>query len=308
VLVGGGQMDEIMKQKVENDAAAYLRSIAAKRGRNAELAEKGILESKSFSEAEALEQKLIDVVAGSPEELAAKLDGRKIKRFQGDEVTLRLAGPRFDPIEPTARQRFLTRIVEPNLALILMAVGILGLYVEFSQPGLILPGVVGGICLILGLFAFSLLPINWTGAALILLAFVLFALEVKFVSHGILAGGGIVSLILGALILVNSPVPEMRVRLMTALSVAIPLGVITVFLLQLALRAQQAKVVTGAAGLIDEVGTAQSDLEPGTPGQVFVAGEIWQAVSAAPAAKGAAVRVRAVQGLRLKVEPVDTSG
>jgi len=303
VLITGGQMDEVMKKKVENDAAAYLRSIAAQRGRNPELAEKGVLESRSFSEREALKEHLIDVIAASPEELLQKLDGRPVRRFQGDTVTLHLAGATIEPVEPSARQRFLSRIVEPNIALVLLALGALGLYVEFTHPGLIAPGVAGAILLIMGMFAFSLLPINWTGALLIVCAFIFFVLEAKFISHGVLTAGGIVSLVLGSLILVNSPVPEMRVNLLTALSVAIPFGLITVFLLRLAIQSQRAKVVTGAAGLLDEIGTAQSDLAP--EGQVFVQGEIWKAVSATPVLRGGHVKVRAVEGLKLRVEPVE---
>ncbi len=303
VMLGGGKMDDVMKQKVENDAAAYLRSIAGKRGRNIELAEKGVLESKSFSETEALGNKLIDVIAASPEELFRKLDGRTIKRFQGDEKVLHLAGARLDPVLPNARQRFLARIIDPNLALVMLALGALGLYVEFTHPGLILPGVAGAILVVLALFSFSLLPINWTGAVLIVLAFAFFILEAKLMSHGILAAGGILSMILGALILINAPVPEMRVRLATALAVSIPLGVITVFLLRLALKAWRAKVVTGAAGLLDEVGTAQTDLSP--EGKIFVHGEIWNAVSSVPVSRGKQVRVYAIEGLKLRVKPVE---
>lgn len=303
VLITGGQMDEVMKKKVENDAAAYLRSIASQRGRNPELAEKGVLESRSFSEQEALKEHLIDVIAATPEELLQKLDGRQVRRFQGDTVTLKLAGATIQPIERSARQRFLSRIVEPNIALVLLALGALGLYVEFSHPGLIAPGVAGSILLIMGMFAFSLLPINWTGALLIACAFVFFILEAKFISHGVLTAGGIISLVLGSLILVNSPVPEMRVHWLTAFSVAIPFGLITVFLLRLAIQSQRAKVVTGAAGLLDEIGTVQTDLSP--EGQVFVQGEIWKAVSATPVPRGGHVRVRAVEGLKLRVEPVE---
>lgn len=304
VLITGGKMDEVMKQKIENDAAAYLRSIAGQRGRNAELAEKGVLESKSFSEQEALKERLIDVIAASPEELLQKLDGRQVRRFQGDTITLKLAGAAIQPVEPSARQRFLGRIVEPNIALVLLALGALGLYVEFTHPGLIAPGVAGAILLIMGMFAFSLLPINWTGALLIVCAFVFFILEANFTSHGILTAGGIISLVLGSMILVNSPVPEMRVHWATALSVAIPFGLISVFLLRLAIQSQRAKVVTGSAGLLDEIGTVQTDLAP--EGQVFVQGEIWKAVSATPVMRGGQVRVRAVEGLKLRVEPVES--
>lgn len=301
VLIGGAKMDDLMKQKVEQDAAAYIRSIAGKRGRNAQLAEKGVLESKSFTETEALQNNLINLVADSPQDLLNKLDGKTIQRFDGQSVTLRLAGAQLVDYQPSARFRLLRPIIDPNIAFILLALGALGLYIEFSHPGLIVPGVAGGIMLVLGMFAFSLLPIKWTGAVLIILAFVFFVLEAKFMSHGVLAAGGVLSMILGAHILIDSPIPEMRVKLVTALSVALPLGLITVFLLRLAFKAWKSKVMTGEAGLLDEVGTAQTDLAP--EGKVFIHGEIWNAVSSAPVARGARVRVRAVDGLLLKVEP-----
>lgn len=301
VLIGGGKMDEVMKQKVEQDASAYIRSIAGKRGRNAALAEKGVLESKSFTETEALENKLIDLIAESPGDLIAKLDGKTIRRFDGQQATLRLAGALFVDYEPSARYRFLRRIIDPNIAFILLALGALGLYVEFSHPGLIGPGVAGAIMLVLGMFALSLLPINWTGAVLIILAFVFFALEAKFMSHGVLAAGGILSMVIGAIILVDTPIPEMKVKLVTALSVAVPLGLITVFLLRLAIQAWNSKVVTGEAGLLDELGTAQTDLAP--DGKIYIHGEIWNAVSSTPVPRGARVRVRSIEGLRLQVEP-----
>ncbi len=300
VLIGG-KMDELMKQKVEQDAAAYLRSIAAKRGRNAQLAEKGVLESKSFTETEALQNNLIDLIAGSPRELFEKLEGKTIKRFDGRTVRLRLAGATIVDFEPTVRYRFLRHIIDPNVAFVLLALGALGLYVEFTHPGLILPGVFGALLLLLGMFALSLLPINWIGALLIVLAFLFFVLEAKFMSHGVLTVGGILAMILGALFLVDTPIPEMRVKLLTALSVAVPLGLITVFLVRLAIKAWKGKVTTGDAGLLDMIGTAQTDLSP--EGKIYVHGEIWNAVSSAPVPRGARVRVRAIEGLRLRVDP-----
>ena len=301
VLIGGQKMDELLRQKVEQDAAAYIRSIAGKRGRNAQLAEKGVLESKSFTETEALDNRLIEVIADSPEELLNKLDGRTIKRFGGQSVTLELAGAHLVTYQPSTRYNFLRRIIDPNIAFILLALGALGLYVEFSNPGLIVPGVAGGILLLMGMFALSLLPINWTGAMLIILAFAFFLLEAKLMSHGVLAAGGILSMILGALILVDSPIPELRIKLVTALSVALPLGLITVFLLRLAFKAWRSKVVTGDAGLLDDVGTARTDLTP--EGKIFIQGEIWSAVCSSPVLRGGRVRVRAIEGLLLRVEP-----
>jgi membrane-bound serine protease (ClpP class) len=307
VFMSGKEMDPVMKQKVENDASAYLRSFATARGRNPDLAVKGIIDSRSFSEAEALESKMIDLIAASPEELIEKLDGRTIRRFGGAQVTLHLTGAKLEPFEPSTRQSFLFKIIEPNIALVLAAVGVLGIFFEFNHPGMVVPGVVGAIALILGLYAFTILPINLAGALLIVLALTLFVLEAKVMSHGILAVGGIVALVLGAVILIDSPIPEMRVRLSTALAIAIPLGVITVFLLRLALAARKAKVVTGAAGLLGDVGEVHEDFHQegtGYSGQIFVQGEIWRAASAVPVARGVRVRVQAVEGLRLRVEPV----
>jgi membrane-bound serine protease (ClpP class) len=297
----GGPMDDVMKQKVENDAAAYLRSIAAKRGRNVVLAEKGVIESKSFTEDEALQGDLIDFVAASRAELFEKLDGFTITRFDGSKQVLHLAGAQVETYDPTFRQRFLSRIMEPNIAFLLLILGLLGLYVEFSNPGLILPGVAGGIALILGLFALSALPLNWAGAALIALAITFFVLEAKFVSHGVLAGAGVVSMVLGALMLINAKLPGGTIALATALSVTIPFALITVFLLRLVIRARRMKIATGTTGLVGEIGRVESPLAP--QGTIYVHGELWSAVSPEPLPKGTVVRVRAVDGMTLDVEP-----
>jgi membrane-bound serine protease (ClpP class) len=307
VFMSGQEMTETMKKKVENDSSAYLRSFTAPRNRNPEMAVTGIIESRSFSENEALSNHLIDLLAASPEELLKKLDGREIKRFGGQTVVLHLDGAQLVPMEPSARQSFLSSVIEPNIALVLMAVGALGIFVEFNHPGMIVPGVAGAIALLLGLFAITILPVNLTGALLILLAFTLFILEAKIMSHGILAIGGIISMVLGAVILIDSPIPEMRVRLGTALAIALPMAVITVFLLRLAMKARAAKVVTGAAGLLDEIGEAQEDFAPeaaGFGGQIFIDGEIWRGHSTVPVARGAKLRVHAVERLRLQVVPV----
>jgi membrane-bound serine protease (ClpP class) len=301
VMLGGEAMDDVMKQKVEQDAAAYLRSIAGKRERNAQVAEQAVLQSKSFTETEALQNKLINLIAASPEELLRKVDGTTVKRFDGSDVTLEVGKARIVEYQAGARYNFLSHIIDPNIAFILLALGALGLYVEFTHPGWVVPGVIGAIILVLGLFALSLLPINWAGALLIGLAFAFFILEAKFMTHGVLAAGGMAAMILGALILVNASAPELRIRLVTALSVAIPFGLITVFLLRLALRAWRSKVVTGEAGLLDEVGTAQTELNP--QGKIYIHGEIWNAVSDKTIPRGAQVRVVAVEGLRLRVEP-----
>jgi membrane-bound serine protease (ClpP class) len=286
---------------MESDAAANLRSLAGKRGRNAELAQKAVLEAKSFTETEALQNKLIDLVAASEKELLEKLEGRVVERFDGRKQTLRLAGASVVEYKPTIREEIIAAIADPNMAFIILILGALGIYVEFTSPGLIAPGVIGAICVLLGLSALSVLPINWLGVALLVLALTLFVLEAKFVSHGILGGGGVLAMVLGALLLVDGP-PELRIRLVTALSVALPFAAITMFLVTLVVRARSNKVVTGQAGMVGETGVAHTPLAP--EGKVFVHGEYWDAIATGPVDAGAAVKVVAVEGLRLTVEPV----
>jgi membrane-bound serine protease (ClpP class) len=297
----GSQMDAVMKQKVENDASAYLRSICRKRGRNSQLAETAVRESKSFTESEALDQKLVDLVAPGEKQLLAELDGRTVTRFDGTVTTLHTAGGQIVEYRPTLRQRLISAIADPNIALILLVVGALGIYIEFTSPGVIAPGVFGGILVLLGLSAISVLPINWLGAALLLLAFTLFALEVKFTSHGVLGAGGALAMVLGAVMLVDSPIPELRIHWLTALAVSLPFSAITVFLLTIAVRARRNKVETGVEGMIGQTGQALTGLSPA--GKVFVRGEYWDAVAAQPVAAGAHVKVTAIDRLTLTVEP-----
>jgi membrane-bound serine protease (ClpP class) len=297
----GGQMDAIEKQKVENDAAAYMRSISTKRERNSTLAESAVRESKSFTEKEALDQHLIDLVAPSEQELVKALDGREITRFSGARQTLHTAGSTIEEYEKTLRQRIIAAIADPNIALILLVLGALGIYAEFSSPGLIAPGVVGVILLLLGLSALSVLPINWLGAALLLTAVALFVLEAKFTSHGILGLGGAVAMVLGAVLLVNGPIPEMRVHWGTAIGLALPFSIITVMLVSLAIRARRNKVQTGAEAMIGSMGSAVTELSP--EGKILVRGEYWNAVAAEPVPAGAHVRVTAIHNLKLTVEP-----
>jgi membrane-bound serine protease (ClpP class) len=298
----GAEMDPVMKQKVENDAAAYLRSICSKRGRNSALAETAVRESKSFTEREALEQHLVELVEPNEQALLRALDGRTVTRFDGSTQTLHTAGAVIEVYEKSLRQKIMAAIADPNIALILLVIGALGIYVEFSSPGLVAPGVLGSILVLLGLSALSVLPINWLGAALMLLAFTLFVLEVKFTSHGILGVGGAVSLVLGAVMLIDSPAPEMRIHWATAIGLALPFSAITVFLLSLAWRARQNKVETGREGMIGQLGAAITELKP--DGKVFVHGEYWDAVSTLPLPAGARVRVTAIDRLKLTVEPV----
>jgi membrane-bound serine protease (ClpP class) len=298
----GGEMDAVMAQKVENDAAAGLRSLCAKRGRNCELAETTVRQSKSFTEREALDQNLVDLIAASDQQLLVSLDGRTVTRTDGRVVTLHTAGAEIEVYQETLRQRIVSSIADPNIALVLLVIGALAIYLEFNSPGLIVPGVVGAILVLLGLSAISVLPINWLGAALLLSAFAMFVLEAKFAAHGILGTGGAVAMVLGAVMLVDSPLPEMRVHWGTAIALALPFSAITVFLLSLAVRARRGKVETGSEGMIGETGDVITELAP--EGKIFVHGEYWDAVSAQPVAAGARVRVTAIEKLKLTVEPI----
>jgi membrane-bound serine protease (ClpP class) len=301
VSLGGGKMDDIMKTKIENDSAALMRSVVAKRGRNVDVAESAVRESKSFTEQEALSQKLIDYVASSEEDLFRQMQGKPIKRFDGKTVTLDLVGQPVRPFSLTLREEILAYLMDPNVAFILLAIGALALYAEFNHPGAVIPGTVGIIFILLAVFALNLLPTRFAAVVMIFAAFVLFALEAKFMTHGVLTIGGIVMLTLGGLLLVDAPIPEMRVHLLTALAVSIPLGLITAFLMRIAWKARANKVVTGVQGMIGEVGTAQTALSP--QGKVFIRGELWNATSSSNVDAGAPVVVRMVDGLELQVEP-----
>jgi membrane-bound serine protease (ClpP class) len=297
----GQQMDPVMRQKIENDTAAWLRSLTAKRGRNSDLAEKTVREAKAFTEGEALAQHLIDVVAPSERALFDQLEGRQITRWDGSKTILHLAGGVVVEAELTMREKFISMIADPNIGFILLIAGALGVYLEFTSPGLIFPGVAGGILVLLGLSSLAVLPINWVGAALLCLAVALFILEAKFTSHGVLGVGATVAMIMGALLLVNGP-PEMRIHLTTALAVSLPFAAITLFLVSLVVRARRNKVLTGIAGMMNEIGVAQTQLAP--DGTVFVHGEYWDASSPRPIEPGERVKITAVHGLKLAVEPV----
>jgi membrane-bound serine protease (ClpP class) len=302
VILGGPKMDDVMKQKMENDAAALMRSVVAKRGRNVEVAESTVRESKSFTDQEALDKKLIEYIATSEQDLLHQLSGKSFKRFNGTTVTLNLADQPVRDYRMTLKQRILTYIMDPNVAFILLAIGALALYAEFNHPGAVVPGTVGVVFILLAAFALNLLPVRFAAVVLIAGAFVLFALEAKFITHGVLTIGGISLLVIGGLLLVDAPIPEMRVRLVTALAVSIPLGIITAFLMSIAVRAGRNKVVTGEQGLVGEIGIAQTPLSPA--GKIFVHGELWDAVASVEIRAGERVVVRQVDGLILQVDPV----
>ncbi len=301
--VGGGGEDiqGTMGKKVEEDAAANIRSLATQHGRNVELAEKAVLESKSYSAEEALEGGLIELIAPSLQKLLVEIDGREVEK-NGETRKLATAEATVRDIEMSGFRRVLSALAHPNIAVILLSLGFIGLYFELMNPGAILPGVVGAICLILAFFALSVLPFNYAGLALIMLAIILFIAEIKVTSYGLLTVGGVVSLILGALLLFKSPEPALRVSLDVVVAIAVFALVVVGALMLLVLRSRRAKVRTGSEGLLHERGRAMSPLAP--QGKVFVHGEIWHAVSDRPVAMGEAVEVVAVDGMLLQVRPV----
>jgi membrane-bound serine protease (ClpP class) len=294
-----GQMDEVMSKKVASDAAAYIRGKAALRGRNVEMAEKAVLESRSFTEKEALESKLIDLVVRDVPELLEKLDGRTIKHFDGSEVTLSLKGQKTVTVAMDWRQMILSAIARPEVLFLLLLGALAGLGTEISHPGLLFPGIVGLVCLILFLFASQIIPVNWAGVLLILLAIGLFAAEVKVASYGLLTAAGITAMILGAMMLVDSPIPELRPSPFKLLPAAAAMAAGTILLLRLVIQAQRQRATTGAEGMIGQGGTAETALDP--EGWVLVQGERWRARAEEPLGPGTRVRVMAVEGLRLGV-------
>ncbi len=311
IEIGGSpvQIDETLRKKIVNDATAYLRSYTTKRGRNADLAETAVTDAKAFSDKEALDGKLVDIVTGSKEDLLAQLNGRTITRLDGTKMVLALQHPVIVAREMTGRERFLARIVQPDAFFILLVIGVLGLYVEFTHPGVFAPGVIGGIALLLALFAMHLLPINFAGLLLIALAFALFVLEAKFPTHGVLGAGGVVAMILGALFLIRSPLTGMGVSLWTAVAVVIPFGIIVIILMRLVLRSRHWKVSTGKEEMVGEVGEVREALGAADgAGTVFVHGELWRAAtpSGQSIAAGTRVRVKKVKGLTLEVEPLES--
>ena len=299
----GGDIKGTMKEKIENDTTALMRSVVSKRGRNVDVAQSAVLQSKSFTDSEALSQKVIDYVAPNEQDLFRQIASRPVKRFDGQTVTLNLIGKHERLLEETLKERILAFIMNPDIAFILLAIGALALYTEFNHPGAVWPGTVGIVFILLAIFALHLLPIRFAAVVLIFASFVLFALEAKFATHGVLAIGGITTLVIGALLLVDTPVPEMRVKLATALAVSVPLGLITVFLMTIAIRARANKVLTGAEGLVGEVAVAQTALAPA--GKVFVHGELWDAVASVNVPAGEKVLVRKVEGLQLRVESTE---
>jgi membrane-bound serine protease (ClpP class) len=297
----GQSMDKTMEDKVTQDAVSYIRTLAEKRGRNVAAAEDAVGKSYSYTDREALDKGLINLVAKNDRELIDALDGRTITRFDGESLVLRLKGEAVVDYPMSARQKFLLTISNPNLAYILLMVGLFGLYFEFAHPGAILPGVLGGISLLLAIFAFQILPINYVGLLLILLAIGLFFLEVKVHSFGILALGGITAMVIGSMMLINAPIPELRPSLRLIIPIAVGLSLIFLMLVFLVVKAHGRKAFTGREGLVGEVGVAQTDLAP--EGKVFVHGELWNAEAEATIPKGSKVKVvEALDSLKIRVE------
>ena len=303
-IVEGRQLDPILKEKIENDAAAFLRSYAARRGRNVEAAEDAVRNSKSYSDEEALKLKLIDLDSADDPSLLTALDGRQIHRFDGTAQTLHLQGAEIVTIVPSLRERLLSKLTNPDIAVLMLVLGGLLIYLEFNVPGTVVPGSLGTLFVLLSLFGLNLLPIRHTAIALLLAAVVMMVLEAKFGSHGVLALAGVVSLIFGLATLVDGPIPELQVHTATALGAGLGFGAISFGLAWIALRARRGKVLTGPQAMIGGTAIVRTPLDP--VGQVEIRGELWQASLSGQTslAVGSAVSVRSVEGLVLIVEPM----
>jgi membrane-bound serine protease (ClpP class) len=299
----GEKMDETMAKKSAEDLAAYARNLATRRGRNVTLCDQAVKESRAFTDAEALNASppLIDFVASDLDDLLKKMDGRAVTRFDGSVTDVHTAGARLETLEMSFRQRVLSALAHPNIAYLLLSLGMLGLTIELWNPGAVLPGVAGGICLLLAFFTFQVLPVNYAGLLLILFGVALLVLEVKVTSYGVLSVGGVISLLFGSMILMDSSAPELRVSLSVIIPVVLGVSAVLIFLVRLAVAAQRRRPVTGLSGMIEETGIALTDIPAGQTGRVATHGEIWQATSPGPVAKGDPVRITAVHGLTLTV-------
>jgi len=301
VLEFGGQPDATMNQKIENDAEAFLRSYVTRRNRNPEAADAAVHSSHSYTAEEALDQHLIDLISNSDAALLASLDGRTITRIDGAKLTLHLGGARIEVLKPTLREQLLGWLVNPNIALLMLVGGALLIYLEFNTPGTIVPGALGTLMVLLAIFGLDLLPIRYTAVLLLVAALALLLLEAKFGGHGVLAIAGIVCLTFGTLTLVAAPVPEMGISPMVAFYVSAAFGIITVFLIRLAVRARRMKSRLGVDALI---GRSAKSMEPLAPeGHVLVEGEIWQAIATEPVAAGVLLRVVGHEQYLLRVAP-----
>jgi len=309
VGIGGvGDTSKVMEQKITNDAAAFVRTIAEKRNRNVKWAEKAVRESISSTETEALKDSVIDLIAKDLKDLLEKIDGKVVK-VDSREVVLNVKDARIKFVEMNWREKLLALISDPNIAYILLLLGIYGILFELYNPGSIFPGVIGAICLILAFYSLQALPINYAGLALIILGIILLLLEIKIVSHGLLTIGGAISLLLGSIMLINSPFELMQISL-TVIITAVALTVLFfLFAIGMALKAQRRKPTTGKEGLIGETGIALTQFKPASngwaTGQVRVHGEIWKAMSQDEINQNEEIVVRGIEGLTLKVEKLN---
>jgi membrane-bound serine protease (ClpP class) len=304
VVFEGGKPDETLSQKIENDAEAFMRSYVSRRNRNTDAAIAAVASSKSYTAEEALNQHLIDLIAASDTELLNAIDGRQVTRMDGTKQTLHTKNARIEFMQPTLRENLLTWLVNPNIALLLLVGGALLIYLEFNTPGTIVPGALGTLMVLLGVFALDLLPIRFTAIMLLLAAFALMLLEAKFGGHGVLAITGIVCLTFGTLTLIAAPIPELRINPWVAIGVSLGFGSITVFLVRLAMRARRLKARLGADAL---VGSEASAMEPLSPeGHVLVEGEIWRAVASQTVPAGTKLRVVGHEQYLLRVAPVES--
>ena len=306
VVFEGGKPDATEMQKVENDAEAFLRSYVIRRNRNSDAAIAAVANSHSYTAEEALAQHLIDVTASSEKELLDDLNGREITRFDGSRMTLHLANARVETLRPTLREELLGWLVNPNIALLLLVGGALLIYLEFNTPGTIVPGALGTLMVLLGIFGLNLLPIRYTAVLLLIGAIVLMALEAKFGGHGALAIAGIVCLMFGTLTLVAAPIPQMAISPWVAIAVSAAFGGITVFLVRLAVRARRRKARLGVDALVGSAASAMEALAP--EGHVLVEGEIWRAIASEPVKAGTRLKVVGHEQYLLRVEPVSGAG
>ena len=302
VIEGGAQIDSVMKQKLENDTTAFLRSFVSRRNRNTSAAEDAVMNSKSYTEQEALKLNLITLVATNDRDLLDAIDGKTITRFNGSTRILHTKGAELVVVDPVLREELLDKLTDPNLAVLLLIVGGLLIYLEFNAPGTIVPGALGTLLVLISLFSLNLLPVRYTAVMLIVGALVLLVLEAKFASHGVLAGAGTICLVFGLLTLVDGPIPELRVHPATAIAAGAAFGIITLFVVRMAVRARRNKSLVGVDALVGLTAVAQQPLSPS--GQVLVHGELWQAESPVPVEPGEKVQVRGVRNLTLLVDRI----
>ena len=299
----GEKIDKTMEAKILNDTVAYIKTIAKQRGRNEQWAERAVRESVSVHEDEALRLHIIDLISPSPEDLLGKIDGRRITIAPGTVLTLATKGVGVKVIPMSFRDKLLSILSDPNIAVILFMLGVYGLIFEFWSPGAIFPGVIGGICLILAFFAFQMLPINYAGVALILLGIVMFVAEIKITSYGILSIGGVISILLGSLMLIDSPAEFLRISFIRViLPVVVVSAAFFLFALTMVVRAQRRRPTTGKEGLIGSSGVATTDLNP--EGVVEIRGELWSAIAERKIRAGEKVRVQEMEGMKVKVEKI----